>query len=31
VGSSVFRKDWLAAKKFHLIRNKIQSYLRELP
>jgi 2-dehydro-3-deoxyphosphogluconate aldolase / (4S)-4-hydroxy-2-oxoglutarate aldolase len=31
VGSSVFRKEWLAAKKFHLIRNKIQTYLKALP
>jgi 2-dehydro-3-deoxyphosphogluconate aldolase/(4S)-4-hydroxy-2-oxoglutarate aldolase len=31
VGSSVFRKDWLAAKKFHLIRNKIRAYLKALP
>ena len=31
VGSSVFRKEWLAAKKFQLIRNKIQAYLKALP
>jgi len=31
VGSSVFRKEWLAAKKFHLIRNRIQTYLKALP
>jgi 2-dehydro-3-deoxyphosphogluconate aldolase/(4S)-4-hydroxy-2-oxoglutarate aldolase len=31
VGSSVFRKDWLATKKFHLIRQRIQTYLRSLP
>jgi len=31
VGSSVFRKDWLAAKEFHLIRNRIQAYLKALP
>ncbi|MFH1208006.1 MAG: bifunctional 4-hydroxy-2-oxoglutarate aldolase/2-dehydro-3-deoxy-phosphogluconate aldolase [Candidatus Omnitrophota bacterium] len=31
VGSSVFRKDWLAAKKFHLIRNQIRAYLKALP
>ena len=30
VGSSVFRKDCLAAKKFHLIRNRIQAYLKVL-
>jgi 2-dehydro-3-deoxyphosphogluconate aldolase/(4S)-4-hydroxy-2-oxoglutarate aldolase len=31
VGSSVFRKEWLAAKKFHLVRNTIQAYLKALP
>ena len=31
VGSSVFRKEWLAAKKSHLIRNKLQAYLNALP
>jgi 2-dehydro-3-deoxyphosphogluconate aldolase/(4S)-4-hydroxy-2-oxoglutarate aldolase len=31
VGSSVFRKEWLAAKKFNLIRNKIQTFLKALP
>ncbi len=31
VGSSVFRKDWIAAKKFHLIRSKIQTFLKALP
>ena len=31
VGSSVFRKDWLAAKKFRLIRNKLRVYLKALP
>ena len=31
VGSSVFRKEWLATKKFHLIRKRIQTYLRSLP
>lgn len=31
VGSSVFRKDWLAARKFSLIRNKIRAYLKALP
>lgn len=31
IGGSVFRKDWLAAKKFHLIRNKIRTYLKALP
>ena len=30
VGSSVFRKEWIAAKKFHLIRSKIQAYLKTL-
>jgi 2-dehydro-3-deoxyphosphogluconate aldolase/(4S)-4-hydroxy-2-oxoglutarate aldolase len=31
VGSSVFRRDWIAAKKFRQIRNKIRAYLRVLP
>ncbi|MEI7752540.1 MAG: bifunctional 4-hydroxy-2-oxoglutarate aldolase/2-dehydro-3-deoxy-phosphogluconate aldolase [Candidatus Omnitrophota bacterium] len=31
VGSSIFRKEWLAAKKFHLIRSMIQTYLKALP
>jgi 2-dehydro-3-deoxyphosphogluconate aldolase/(4S)-4-hydroxy-2-oxoglutarate aldolase len=31
VGSSVFRKEWLAAKKFNLIRSTIQTYLKALP
>ena len=31
VGSGIFRKDWLSAKKFHLIRNKLQTYLKALP
>ncbi len=31
VGSSIFRRDWLAAKKFHLIRPRIQAYLKALP
>jgi 2-dehydro-3-deoxyphosphogluconate aldolase/(4S)-4-hydroxy-2-oxoglutarate aldolase len=31
VGSSVFSKDWLTAKKFHLIRARLQAYLRLLP
>jgi 2-dehydro-3-deoxyphosphogluconate aldolase / (4S)-4-hydroxy-2-oxoglutarate aldolase len=31
VGGSVFRKEWIAAGKFHLIRQKIQTYLKVLP
>ena len=31
VGSSIFRKEWLSTKKFHLIRNRIQAYLKPLP
>lgn len=31
VGSSVFRKDWIEERKFHLIRRKIQSFLKALP
>lgn len=31
VGSSVFRKDWISAKKFSLIRRELQSYLKALP
>lgn len=27
VGSSVFRKEWISAKKFHLIRRRIQVYM----
>ncbi len=30
-GSSVFRKEWIASGKFHLIRNRIQAYLKALP
>ncbi|MFH0984448.1 MAG: bifunctional 4-hydroxy-2-oxoglutarate aldolase/2-dehydro-3-deoxy-phosphogluconate aldolase [Candidatus Omnitrophota bacterium] len=30
IGGSVFRKEWLGAKKFHLIRAKIQTYLKAL-
>lgn len=30
VGSSVFRKDWIAAGKFHLVRRRLQAYLRDL-
>ena len=28
VGASVFQKDWMAAKKFHLIQQKIQAFLK---
>lgn len=31
VGAGVFRKDWIAAKKYHLIRQLLQSYLQKLP
>ena len=31
VGASVFRRDWLAQRKFHLIRNKLRTYLKALP
>ena len=31
VGSSVFRKEWIAAKKFLRIRSRIQAYLKALP
>ncbi len=31
VGSSVFRKEWIATRKFHLIRARIHAYLRSLP
>ena len=31
VGGSVFRKDWIAAGKFHLIRRKLLAYLKALP
>jgi len=30
IGGSVFRKEWIAAGKFHLIRQKIQTYLKAL-
>jgi len=30
VGSSIFRKDWIASKKFHLIRNSLCGYLKTL-
>lgn len=30
VGSSVFRSDWIAEKKFHSIRQRIQTYLKAL-
>jgi len=30
VGGSVFRKDWIAAGKYHLIQRKIQAYLKNL-
>ena len=30
-GAGVFRKDWIAAKKFHMIRQELQSYLEKLP
>jgi 2-dehydro-3-deoxyphosphogluconate aldolase/(4S)-4-hydroxy-2-oxoglutarate aldolase len=28
VGSSVFRRDWVAAKRFSLIRRRLQAYLK---
>jgi len=31
VGASVFRKDWITAKKFPLIRKSIRSFLKALP
>lgn len=31
VGSSVFRRDWIAAKKFTLIQKSIRSFLQTLP
>jgi len=31
VGSSIFRKDWIAEKKHSRIRQKLQTYLRKLP
>lgn len=31
VGAGVFRKDWIAAGKFQLIRQRIQDYLKLLP
>ncbi|MFA5168811.1 MAG: bifunctional 4-hydroxy-2-oxoglutarate aldolase/2-dehydro-3-deoxy-phosphogluconate aldolase [Candidatus Omnitrophota bacterium] len=31
VGSSVFRKEWLAAKKFRQVHNRLQAYLKALP
>ncbi len=31
VGSSVFRKDWIEEGEFHLIRKKIQAFLKALP
>lgn len=31
IGGSVFRKDWIAAGKFSLIRQRIQEYLQKLP
>jgi 2-dehydro-3-deoxyphosphogluconate aldolase/(4S)-4-hydroxy-2-oxoglutarate aldolase len=31
VGGSVFRRDWLDAKKFNLIRKQIQAFLKALP
>ncbi len=30
IGPSVFRKDWIAGEKFHLIRDKLQAYLKTL-
>ena len=30
VGSSVFRKEWIATKKFHIIRQKLREYLTAL-
>jgi 2-dehydro-3-deoxyphosphogluconate aldolase / (4S)-4-hydroxy-2-oxoglutarate aldolase len=31
VGSSIFRKEWIAAKKFTLIRQKLRAFLKALP
>jgi len=31
IGSGTLRRDWLRAKKFSLIRKKIQAYLEKLP
>jgi len=31
VGAGVFRKDWIVAKKFHLIRQLLQSYTQRVP
>jgi 2-dehydro-3-deoxyphosphogluconate aldolase/(4S)-4-hydroxy-2-oxoglutarate aldolase len=31
VGSSVFRREWIEQQKFHLIRQKIRSFLKALP
>ena len=31
VGGSVFRKEWIAARKFHLIRRRLRAYLQLLP
>ena len=31
IGGSVFRKDWLASRKFHLIGDRIRDYLKTLP
>lgn len=30
VGSGVFRREWIAAGKFHLIQNKIRAYLKAI-
>jgi 2-dehydro-3-deoxyphosphogluconate aldolase/(4S)-4-hydroxy-2-oxoglutarate aldolase len=30
IGGSVFRKEWIAARKFHLILKKIKEYLKAL-
>ena len=30
IGGSVFRKEWITAKKFHLIHKKIKEYLKVL-
>ncbi|MBU9888935.1 MAG: bifunctional 4-hydroxy-2-oxoglutarate aldolase/2-dehydro-3-deoxy-phosphogluconate aldolase [Candidatus Omnitrophica bacterium] len=31
VGAGVFRKDWIAARKFHLIRDLLGEYLEKIP
>jgi len=31
IGSGVFRRDWLAAKKFRQVRSRIRDYLKVLP